>query len=551
MVADLRANDVAPRKVRYDPAAGRGDASVFREKSVLVLLACIIVGVAGILLNQTFFQGHANEPTPSSVLLTSLPLIGLVVILGSICVFVFTTKLRSESLLLEHRIQERTSNLESEIGRRAAAENELRVLVDDLKLRGSALDAAANGIVITDDHAKILWVNQAFARMTGYLPSEALGQSTGILRSGENPDEFYEDMWKVIRSGNVWTGSLVNRRKDGTTYDEEMTITPILNDDGEIHRYIAVKLDVTDRRLAETERKTLEVQLEQAQKLEVIGQLAAGIAHEINTPTQYVGDNTRFLEESFGEIVPLLKRAEELVIAADRGTEGNTEQVRLMQELALKLKSELAEADVEYLADEIPRAIEQSLGGIDRVRKIVQSMKEFSHPGVEGMTSIDLNKSIESTITVASNEWKYVAEIVTEFDANLLPVPCLPGEINQVVLNMIVNASHAIADVVGDGSGEKGTITIRTSMDDEFVEIQITDTGSGIPETARGKIFQPFFTTKEVGKGTGQGLSIAHGVVTKKHGGTLRFESKIGSGTTFFIRLPLEQASTDVEGVAA
>jgi signal transduction histidine kinase len=290
-------------------------------------------------------------------------------------------------------------------------------------------------------------------------------------------------------------------------------------------------------RRIQKELKESHAQLLRAQKLESIGQLAAGVAHEINTPTQYVGDNTRFLEESFRELAPILKKADELAESVRQGTSSS--------ELADELKAALEEADVEYLGEEIPRAIEQSLNGIDRVRKIVQSMKDFSHPGVEGMVSIDLNRAIESTITVASNEWKYVAELETDFDPELPAVSCLQGEINQVVLNLIVNAAHAIADVVVDGEEGRGTITISTRRDGEFAEVRIGDTGSGIPEAAQGKIFDPFFTTKEVGKGTGQGLSIAHAVVVNKHGGTLDFDTEIGKGTTFVLRLPLDSPGVE------
>lgn len=296
-------------------------------------------------------------------------------------------------------------------------------------------------------------------------------------------------------------------------------------------------------RKADELRRHLEQNLESARRLESIGQLAAGIAHEINTPTQYVGDNTRFLKDSFVEIAPLLTKASELAKAVRAGGEST--------QLASELSSAIDDADLKFLEEEIPRAIEQSLSGIGVVRKIVQSIKEFSHPSREGMTFLDLNRAIESTITVASNEWKYVAEIETEFDPELPEVACLPGEINQVVLNLIVNAAHAIADVVGDSGKSKGIITISTRHDGESVEIRISDTGAGIPEGVREKIFDPFFTTKEVGKGTGQGLSIAHTVIVSKHSGTLEFETEIGKGTTFVIRWPLNQEVSVVELMAA
>ena len=181
--------------------------------------------------------------------------------------------------------------------------------------------------------------------------------------------------------------------------------------------------------------------------------------------------------------------------------------------------------------------------GLERIAKIVRAMKEFSHPSVEkGAT--DINRAIESTITVARNEWKYVADMVTNFDPDLPPVPCLKGEFNQVILNILVNAAHAIADLSGSGSDVKGTITVSTRHDDQWVETRIADTGPGIPDEIRTKIFDHFFTTKEVGKGTGQGLSIAYNVVVNKHGGTISVDSTVGQGTCFIIRLPILDSNT-------
>ena len=281
-----------------------------------------------------------------------------------------------------------------------------------------------------------------------------------------------------------------------------------------------------------TQRKTIESQLVQAQKLESIGQLAAGIAHEINTPTQYVGDNTRFLQDAFGEFNKLNGKYTELLEACRNGGAS----VNLLQEIDLAEK----EADVEYLIEEIPKAIQQSLEGTERIAKIVRAMKEFSHPGQDEKTPMDINKAIESTITVARNEWKYVADMVTVFDTSLPLVPCLPGEFNQVILNIIINAAHAVSDVVGNGTGRKGIITVTTSRSGNCAEVRIHDTGTGIHEEIKSKIFDPFFTTKPVGKGTGQGLSIVHAIVVEKHRGTITFETEAGKGTTFIIRIPIE-----------
>jgi signal transduction histidine kinase len=209
-------------------------------------------------------------------------------------------------------------------------------------------------------------------------------------------------------------------------------------------------------------------------------------------------------------------------------------------ELIRQVELAIYEADLTYLIEEIPKAIQQTLEGVERVSKIVQAMKEFSHPGTKEKTSVNINKAIENTIMVAKNEWKYVAEVVTNFDHSLPLVACLPGELNQVFLNMIINAVHAIADVVGDGSQGKGTITVSTSRNGPWAEIRITDTGPGIPKKIQSKIFDPFFTTKEVGKGTGYGLAISRSVVVDKHSGKIGFETETGKGTTFIIQLPID-----------
>ncbi|HUJ68417.1 MAG TPA: ATP-binding protein, partial [Syntrophorhabdales bacterium] len=280
-----------------------------------------------------------------------------------------------------------------------------------------------------------------------------------------------------------------------------------------------------------TDRKMLESQLAQAQKLEAIGQLAAGIAHEINTPIQYVGDNVTFLGDAFLDSLGLLGEYASLVSGA-RETPIDRPAIAGIEKRAQSI-------DLPYLEKEIPRAIEQSLEGIGKVAAIVRAMKEFSHPGTKEKSLVDINRAIENTITVSRNEWKYVSDMKTDFDPSLPPVPCLPGEFNQVILNIIVNAAQAMGDVF-DGSGAKGTITITTRLIEDSAEIRIGDTGPGIPDSIISRIFDPFFTTKEVGKGTGQGLAIARSVVVDKHGGTIRCETGLGIGTTFIIGLPLD-----------
>ncbi|GAB6164501.1 hypothetical protein JCM19992_05010 [Thermostilla marina] len=288
-----------------------------------------------------------------------------------------------------------------------------------------------------------------------------------------------------------------------------------------------------------SERKKMEGHLAQAQKLEAVAHLAAGIAHEINTPTQYVGDNIRFLKDSFGDLDAVIEALNAVHEAAKSGP--------VPRELLAKADEALEDADLEYLREEIPQAIRQSLDGVERVATIVRAMKEFSHPGSSEKQPVDLNHVLETAAAVSRNEWKYVAELKTEFAPDLPKVPVFTAELNQAVLNIIVNAAHAIADVV-EGTETKGTITLATrKIDDNWVEARIGDTGTGIPEELRDKIFNPFFTTKGVGRGTGQGLAIAYNTIVEKHHGVLSFESEVGKGTTFIIRLPVRDLQTDDE----
>jgi len=668
------------------------------------------------------------------------------------------------------------------------AKSERISIGEKLRLLTSALEAAANGIVITQRDGTILWGNLAFTRLTGYEAAEAVGQTPSLMKSGRHSREFYASMWSTVLAGNVWHGELINRRKDGSLYDEEMTITPLRNAAGDIQNFIAIKQDISDRKKfeqtlaterdllqslmdnlpdhiyfkdansrftrinlaharhlglqkpeeaigksdahffplrearqklvdeqrllvtgeailgliekstaatgakwvsstkvplcgedgkinglvgishditeakraeedlqrksafleaqmqssidgilvvdeldrktlqnqrmrdlfnippaiaddpddkkqlawvmqaaknpeqfiekvlylnshkneisrdeiemkngtildrysapmlgkhgeyfgrmwtfrditerkrTERERQMMELQLRQSHKLESIGQLAAGIAHEINTPIQYVGDNTRFLKDAFGSITKILRGQEELLTAIRQNT--------VTPELLARIEALIPASDMAYLQAQIPQALGETLDGVERVSKIVRAMKEFSHPGGREKCLANLNKAIESTATVARNEWKYVADLVTDLHPDLPLVPCFLGEFNQVILNLVVNAAHAISDAIKQKPGTKGCITIRTRHEGDQVIVRVSDTGTGIAEAHREKIFEPFFTTKGVGKGTGQGLSLVYGNIVKRHGGTISFETELGRGTTFIIGLPLHQ----------
>jgi signal transduction histidine kinase len=294
---------------------------------------------------------------------------------------------------------------------------------------------------------------------------------------------------------------------------------------GRIAAAVVISQDVTDAKLAE-------VELADAQRLASVGTLAAGVAHEINTPVQFVTDSVHFVREAAADILSLVDRIEGLQRLVLAGA-----SVSDAMEAAAAGAAAVEAVDLEYLRENMPKACNRALEGLERVATIVRSMKEFAHPAQKEMAPVDLNRAIQSTLIVAASEYKYVADVETALD-ELPQVVCHVNDINQVVLNIVVNAAHAIGDRV-KGTGEKGTITVRTAHDADRVVISIRDTGGGIPESVRARIFDPFFTTKEVGKGTGQGLAIAHAIVRDKHGGDLTFATEMGVGTTFFIGLPI------------
>jgi PAS domain S-box-containing protein len=370
------------------------------------------------------------------------------------------------------------------------------------------VECADTAIISQDVMGNVLTWNSGAERMYGYSLREMVGRNINVLMPADRASEENSLIEKLRRGETVDHFETVRITKSGRPIDVLLTISPIRDHGGKVVGAAHVAWDIT-------QIKHLQTQLAQAQKLESVGQLAAGIAHEINTPIQYIGDNGKFLEDGFRDLI------------AFAGSHPNPADGGIEQGV------------FDYLKVEIPRAITQLLEGVDHVARIVRAMKEFSHPGPVEKTPVNINRAIESTILVSRNEWKYVTEVTTDFDPDLPPVPCIPGEFNQVILNLIVNSAHAIADVVSD-SGRKGIIHIATRQNGAQVEIRVSDTGAGIPEAIRSNIFNPFFTTKPVGKGTGQGLAIAHAVIVQKHNGALKVESEPGRGTTFIIQLPLE-----------
>lgn len=414
------------------------------------------------------------------------------------------------------------------------------------------MDSIPDYIYFKNRASRFIRINRSMARLFNLSsPEEAVGLTDHDFFGEPHAGLAFATEQEIVRTGTP----VINLEEQETWPDGRVTWVstckmPMYNADGQITGIIGISKNITKRKTAElalierskqltdlnvslknemNERKNLEIQLIQAQKLESLGQLAAGLAHEINTPIQYLGDNCKFLSESFDALKKILAEYNCLLTQA-AFCDHLKPVVRKVEQLAKEL-------DIEFLSQEIPGAIAQSINGLDRVTQIIRAMKEFSHPGSPDKSPVNLNRSIENTLMVCRNEYKYVADVVTDFSADLPPVYCLAGEINQAVLNLVVNAAHAIADAKRDWGN--GLIKVSTQLDGDSAEIRVQDNGTGISKAIQGRIFDPFFTTKEVGKGSGQGLALARNVVVKKHGGSLTFETVEGQGTTFILRIPV------------
>jgi signal transduction histidine kinase len=414
-------------------------------------------------------------------------------------------ELEATGTSLERQVRERTADLEDSIER-------YRALVERTAAIPFEWDMAAR---------RTRYVAPQVAALLGVPPAEVGDQ---LLRTCTHPD----DGARVIAFGEAFlAGSRTNTefidyRMLARTGETKYVRMFLSSGDGSVVR--GILLDITGQ-------KHLEMELQQAQKLESVGRLAAGIAHEINTPVQFVTDSVQFAREATTDVIAVVDRYRAAATAAIAGHPA--------VELAAEAAGADAQADLPYVFGELPRALDRALDGLDRVATIVRSMKQFAHPDTSEMTAVDLNAAIQSTLVIARNEYKYVADLALDL-GELPAVVCHAGEINQAILNVVVNAAHAIAGVVGD-TGARGTIAVTTRVDGDHAVVAIRDTGGGIPEAIRDRVFDPFFTTKDVGKGTGQGLAIVRSVIVDKHGGTVAFASEPGVGTTFELRVPIDR----------
>ncbi len=409
-------------------------------------------------------------------------------------------------------------------------EIERRKIESQMRKLQEAIKQSANAIVITDINGNIEYVNPKFEEITKYSFDEVKGKNPKILKSGYTSKEEYEKLWKTITSGKEWKGIFKNRAKDGTYFWENAIITPVFNEKGEITNFLAVKENIT-------ENIKMKNQLDLARKMEAIGQLAAGVAHEINTPMQFISDNTEFVANSFQSLSAALKEMSEKFYEL------------LDKETAQKVNNAIEEIkekyDWNFILEEIPAALEQSNEGIERVTKIIKTLKDFSHPSLDAKSRADINKAINDTVLISRNAWKYVAEMETNLSKEIPPVNCYVDKLNQAILNIIVNAAQAIEEKFGKNNSEKGLIKVETYKEDNFAVIKISDNGIGIPKENLDKIFDPFFTTKEVGKGTGQGLALVHDIIVNKHKGEIYVESEPKVGTVFTIKIPINEEENE------
>jgi PAS domain S-box-containing protein len=370
-----------------------------------------------------------------------------------------------------------------------------------LHLQGAALESAANSIVITDPQGLILWSNAAFTKMSGYTPDEIKGSPTSLLKSGKHEPEFYRDLWRTISSGQVWQGEVINRRKDGALYTEEMTITPVRGDNGRIANFIAIKQDITERKRAEEALRLTQEQLRQSQKLEAIGQLAGGVAHDFNNLLAIIRGNT---------------------------------------ELALMAPERFTPEQSECLA--------QVVTASERAADLTRQLLAFGRKQLMQARPLDLNEVVRNLTKMLQRIIGEHIELRCSCAPSLPPVMGDPGMIEQVLVNLVVNARDAMP------SGGQLTISTQENIFDSlyahahaearagrFVVLSVQDTGTGIAPEILPRVFEPFFTTKEVGKGTGLGLATVYGII-KQHQGWVDAYSRPDSGSTFTLYLPVHES---------
>lgn len=379
----------------------------------------------------------------------------------------------------------------------------------------SIAENTADLIAVVDKGGARIYNNPAYYRVFGYTPEELKGSNAFEQIHPDDRSLVKRAAEQALRTG---VGQIIEyrmQRRDGGYVSLESHGSFIRDSRGEIEGLVISARDIGPRKLAA-----------QAEKLGAIGQLAAGIAHEINTPVQFVSDNVCFLRDAWSQVEAAMASR----FAAAAGASSAETATRVCPPSA----DEWA-----WLQEEVPKAIAQSMEGTRRISKIVGAMRKFSHSGDGSRELVNINEALDATLTVVHNQIKLIATVETDFQVDLPQVQCFPDEMNQVFLNLIINAAHAIKDASKKTPQPHGRLTVRTRQVETDVQVEIEDNGPGIPQDVRPRIFEPFFTTKQVGEGTGQGLAICHDIVVTKHQGRIWFDTEVGKGTTFVLRIPI------------
>jgi PAS domain S-box-containing protein len=419
-----------------------------------------------------------------------------------------------ERRLLEHSLALSSSELE-ERNQRLLADIDERIRVESEANAFFRLSPDLLSIIGHD--MKIKHVNPSWKRTLGYDDGELIEREFLSLVHPDEVERTRSEAGRVSSDGSTFDFEVRCRSRDATWRNLSWMVTS----DSTRGLFYAVARDVT--RANEIQRE-----LAQAQKLEAVGQLASGVAHEINTPMQFIGDNVRFALDSFGDLVKLMNETRAVVLSPGVPREAQDRLTKLSRDL-----------DLDYLVDEIPRALTESKDGVRRVAELVKALKEFAHPDTSALEAADVNLTISRALILSRGVTKHVARVESQL-GDLPLIPCQPGLLGQVFLNLVVNAAHAIEDKwKKTGDTQPGLITVTSALVGERVVVKIGDSGCGIPQAVRERIFEPFFTTKEVGRGSGQGLPLVRSVIVERHGGEVGFETEVGVGTTFIISLPI------------
>lgn len=415
---------------------------------------------------------------------------------------------------------------------------------ENLEILFQAVEQSSNAIIITDCSGVIEYVNPQFCRITGYTFAETLGKNPRMLKSGKFSDESYREMWTTILAGGSWAGEFHNRRKDGSMYWAWGNISAVKNQWGEVTHFLNIQEDITQRKAMEDELQQRAIELESAlqrlsetqmtliqrEKMAGIGQLAAGVAHEINNPLGFVMSNFTIMGKYISQVSHVVASYQQINKML------SNDDVAMAKELAENMSAQTKATKLSFVLEDLPALLQESEDGLKRISQIIRGLQSFARVyQSDEWEEYNLMEGIHNTLVMAHNEIEHVADI----QLNLQKVPtliALGGQLHQVLLNIILNATYAIKAAK---TLEKGKIKIATWQQDNWVFCSISDTGTGIPDHILAKIFEPFFTTKPIGEGTGLGLGIAYDIIVNKHKGKILVDSIVGQGTTFTIQLPL------------